>query len=96
MAKHTLGEVHPYAVWPHSRDCLKPTTPYAAEQLAKCRTYTAPSKAHIKRLLKLRPRVGIVCPPPTPCPRGEAERRSTNEVMAVARPVIALLKRISE
>lgn len=96
MAKHNLGEVPLYHVWPHCRDNTRGTTPYAVEQLAKCRTYTPPSKAHVKRLLKLRPKYGIATPPPAPCPRGQAERRATNEAMAVARPIIALLKRISE
>lgn len=44
-------------VWPFLRDHARPTTPYAAEQLAKCRTYAPPSKAHIKRLKRERPLV---------------------------------------
>jgi hypothetical protein len=44
-----LGEA-----WGWLRDHAKPTTPYAADQLAMCRTYEPPSKAHLKKLSKLR------------------------------------------
>ena len=60
-----ISPVRVYAVWPFMRDYAKPTTPFAEEQLAKCRTYEAPSKAHIKRLKRQRLEI---------CPRRPVER----------------------
>lgn len=63
MAKDRISRVKPYSVWPFMRDHARGTTPYAEEQLAKCRTYESPSKAHIKRLKRPRVEVRIVRKP---------------------------------
>lgn len=54
-------------IWGHCRDHLKGTTPLAQAQI-EClqRDYLAPSKAHIKRITRVRKRVLRARPAPTP------------------------------
>lgn len=54
---HNVLPTSPREVWPYMRDNAKPVTPLDAYYLAQCRTYCPPSKAHVKRLLKLRPQI---------------------------------------
>lgn len=46
--------------WAHLRDHAKPVVPDDVGQLAEVREQTPPSKAHVKRLTRLRPVVGRV------------------------------------
>ncbi len=54
---HNVLPTSPREVWPFMRDNAKPLTQLDAYYLSQCRAYTPPSKAHVKRLLKLRPKV---------------------------------------
>jgi hypothetical protein len=61
---HHCSDITPvriYQVWPYMRDHARGTTPLAQERLDEARHYCEPSKAHKRRLLKLRPRT-IVAP----------------------------------
>lgn len=80
----SLGEA-----WGHLRDTLKPTTPYAAECLACARTFEPPSKAHLKRLKRLRL---AVTPVREPKPIDTTPRKRINEAMAYGREIERLLK----
>lgn len=73
--------VHVEEVWPYMRDHAIPTTPYAREQLEKCRTYEAPSKAHIKRLKRDRP---LVLRPRLRAPLDPAPRLYGSTLMSYA------------
>jgi hypothetical protein len=89
MDRH-ISPVRVYSVWPWMRDHARPTTPYAREQLEKCRTYEAPSKAHIKRIKRDRPMV-LRARKTVPC--DAAPRLLHNDLMAIARETRAILKR---
>jgi hypothetical protein len=69
-----LGEA-----WGYLRDHLKPTTPYAAECLERARTYTPPSKAHVKRI-KLRERAPLVIPARPRKPLDQSARLDHNDI----------------
>jgi hypothetical protein len=82
-----------YAVWPYLRDNARGDTQYAAECFDKARTYTPPSKGHVKKLLKLRPKITVAPKPKPPCPKMVQQRREVNQVMAIGRATISMLKK---
>lgn len=81
-----------YAVWPHMRDHARGTTPYAQSCLDKARTYQAPSKAHKKRIARVRPE-GHVVKPVERDPRGCQRQRELSEARRLGEEIKRLLKK---
>lgn len=85
-----LTPVRIYEVWPHMRDCEKPKSKDDWGFL-EARTYCPPSKAHKRRLLRVRPRVTA---PSKPLPIDAEPRHRQNFARSLGFGVTEHMRRL--
>lgn len=92
MALTQAEQYEPF--WRKHRDDWRPCTPDDIHGLAEDRTFTPPSRAHLKRLARVRPEITPAVARPAP---DHSRRREINQAHAASarvREAIARAKRL--